>query len=175
MFNLFGLMLVSDHQEKCSKLQDKLAELQTIVIHRDLEIKNIKKSANFHTEVIEKLQDHMNEKDKLNAKLENAIKTLKDDVHSARNSMVGFEHRLQNAVEGLTPLQIKILREKVAGNYIYTVTRKEIYEFGEKTSVIVNIPIDSKDCDYNAKMAAIKMLGLTRENIKEFTAERWSI
>lgn len=108
-----------------------------------------------HNAIISKLEEH-------NESLKGRISSLTKEQTSADLEIMDLQNRLYRAVEGLTSNEVQILKAKLAGNYIYTVT------CGADVKT-VRVPMNSKNWDGDAK----RMAGYSRkDNCK---AERWKI
>lgn len=107
--------------------------------------------------------------------LRGIIKSLRGTIanlREANENMIkqnGELHtRLSKAVEGLGDDVKRILEAQNRGNYIY-----EVY-FGLK-SELVEVPMDSKNYDRDAKAKAAKIFGFTHCDYRGLTAKRWTL
>ncbi len=154
-------MLKSKHKAILQEAEDRASYWHTVYNEQlSRVIENRNKITQGNTKIVE-LGNALADEKKTSSKLRGLIATQEQ-------SLTALNSRLENAVEGASPKDKRILLAKQEGKYIYTVT------MGDRIRNI-NVPMTASNFGDYAKRKFLKCFNLHSDNIKYCEVERWEI
>ena len=127
-----------------------------------------------HERILLRLETRVNLSLSIKNEIIGSMKKRKDELIAMNadkvNQIDKLQSRLDNAVEGLSLDEIKVLRASKEGNYIYRVAGDS-----DGLACDVIVPKSFTNFDGYAKSEMIKRFGLTWKSYKNLTAKRLTL